>query len=190
MKQCIECGVTESRRWRKGYCSRCYRLERRKKNPEKHKKWANDWYKNNSDKAKRSVREYEKRYPIKLCWRRLRRAVRLSEIESNITTVQHAWIIRQPCFYCQKLQEEERGSWCDRIIGALGYQWENVLPCCWNCNSHRHKNWTVLQAYNAVQASLTPPGFSLFMVTQEFIDMKIAAIFSELEKLTNGGSGW
>lgn len=56
-------------------------------------------------------------------------------------------IIDKPCYYCGALPSNEKksrfnnGSYyyngIDRVNNNLGYELENVVPCCWICNERK-----------------------------------------------------
>lgn len=46
-------------------------------------------------------------------------------------------IFNQPCHYCGKTDWKELG--CDRIDNSLPHTPDNVVPCCYGCNSKRNQ---------------------------------------------------
>jgi hypothetical protein len=57
----------------------------------------------------------------------------------QLTDAQAAWLSKQPCFYCGKepfqLHNKTHAYMgIDRIDNTKGYQVDNVVPCCKNCN--------------------------------------------------------
>ena len=58
-------------------------------------------------------------------------------------------IIAKPCHYCGVLPSNEKksqfnnGSYyyngIDRIDPDIGYEVNNIVPCCWRCNATKHR---------------------------------------------------
>ena len=49
-------------------------------------------------------------------------------LQWQISDEQAFWLMLQPCFYCGV--EPKIVSGIDRMNPAVGYSWENVVPCC------------------------------------------------------------
>jgi hypothetical protein len=67
-----------------------------------------------------------------------KRGARLRNKSWQLTDAQAAWLSKQPCFYCGKTPSQLRKrhiySGIDRIDNTKGYQIDNVVPCCRDCN--------------------------------------------------------
>lgn len=71
----------------------------------------------------------------------------------NITLEQLTEIRNNPCTYCGgSLPQFAPGL--DRINNDIGYEIDNVLPCCSDCNRHRNSTWSVEEMRAAVNAVL------------------------------------
>jgi hypothetical protein len=63
-------------------------------------------------------------------------------------------ILNKNCHYCNKTLLDETGSSLDRINNNLGYEINNVLPCCGNCNKIRGHRLTKEEMEVAMKAVL------------------------------------
>lgn len=52
-------------------------------------------------------------------------------------------LISKPCHYCQDSLVNYQQGGLDRIDNSLGYEFDNVLPCCTICNKMRNEYLTV-----------------------------------------------
>ena len=55
------------------------------------------------------------------------------------------------CFYNCGSQLNKGGYSLDRIDNSKGYSEDNVLPCCWNCNSLRRNKLSVEETIKIIQ---------------------------------------
>ena len=74
-------------------------------------------------------------------------------------------LILQPCFYCNHIKEGEVNG-IDRLDNNLGYQEDNVVPCCETCNvmkgsQHPQEFIDKLQAIHLFLRTATPISESL-----------------------------
>lgn len=46
-------------------------------------------------------------------------------------------ILSQPCLYCGESNWKKLG--CDRIDNEMPHTYDNVVPCCFDCNCKRHR---------------------------------------------------
>jgi hypothetical protein len=77
------------------------------------------------------------------------------KLEFNLSLDQYQSLILQHCYYCETVTfGKESGGGLDRINNDKGYTFDNVLPCCGDCNKHRHTTWTVDEAKIAIEAVL------------------------------------
>lgn len=73
----------------------------------------------------------------------------------TLTFIEYVELIgSDECFYCGE-ELNETGSGLDRIDPALGYTYENVVPCCATCNKIKRELLTheeTIVAIKAIQA--------------------------------------
>jgi 5-methylcytosine-specific restriction endonuclease McrA len=60
--------------------------------------------------------------------------------EWTITYEQYQELLSRDCSYCNRDLGNETGHGLDRINNDLGYSFENVNPCCKDCNRRRSKS--------------------------------------------------
>jgi len=46
-----------------------------------------------------------------------------------------------PCHYCGLPYTVVQGAGLDRVDSDRGYERDNVVPCCWECNQAKHDNF-------------------------------------------------
>lgn len=66
--------------------------------------------------------------------------------EWNISFNDFQKLITTPCYYCKNnlgSLSKNCGSGLDRINNDKGYTLDNVIPCCYVCNSRRNKYLTI-----------------------------------------------
>lgn len=61
-------------------------------------------------------------------------------IEFNITKDQAIELLKQPCIYCG--DSKPAGIGLDRIDNSKGHTIDNVVPCCYECNTARSDNFS------------------------------------------------
>ncbi len=103
------------------------------------------WRKNNPDKAKesdyRSHRKPKNRYSLMLRWHKIHYP--LEELRPEpILYEEYCKLISQKCHYC-KGDLPAQGHGLDRRNNTLGYEKDNVVPCCAICNKARLNVLTV-----------------------------------------------
>lgn len=91
--------------------------------------------------------------------RRFRVLLRLAKkkgLSHTLTLVQYTELINKPCYYCGKSLYGEYGVGLDRINNdrSFGYDYNNVLPACADCNKGRHTFFTVDEFKVMIQALL------------------------------------
>lgn len=69
----------------------------------------------------------------------------------DISERQYIPLSARPCFYCNS-KYDNCGSGLDRIDNARGYDGDNVVPCCANCNRVRGHLLTVEETKAAIFA--------------------------------------
>jgi hypothetical protein len=62
-------------------------------------------------------------------------------ISWEISTEEHSLLLSFTCFYCGN-PLHKTGTGLDRKDSALGYTWDNVVPCCGYCNTMKQGFWT------------------------------------------------
>lgn len=91
---------------------------------------------------------------------------RRHELTLSLTREQIRQLVTQPCYYCgvepaQVFRKKMRGrvdifvyNGIDRTDNKRGYEMDNVVPCCWQCNSAKNtltlsefKSW-ILSVYD------------------------------------------
>lgn len=112
---CEICGVSETSRWRGNICNSCFCKLYRKNNIVARK---------NYDKS--VLRRYNK----------AQRKAKEREIEWGLSLEDYTALCNKPCYYCNNILGKivECGVGLDRINSDIGYQLDNVLPCCQTCN--------------------------------------------------------
>jgi hypothetical protein len=78
-------------------------------------------------------------------WSRMRAQCRKYGIEFTVTRDWFVQMLNKGCHYCQGTLLDNSGGNMDRIDRTKGYTPENVLPCCWLCNSARGVIFTVME---------------------------------------------
>ena len=105
----------------------------RRKNKDKHNEQVKAWHKKNKDK----VREHQKK-SIRTPKGRFRKSKQIAKsrnIEWFISFTEYEYLIKLSCHYCDGyFGKVETGLGLDRINNNLGYQFDNVVSCCYSCN--------------------------------------------------------
>lgn len=130
------------------------RAEYYQQNKEKIAEYKADWYQNNKDEIAARMSEYyqnnkdifaENSAKYKLT--KNGRAHHLAQGYRNLDkknnrgecTITGKWILEniftKPCHYCGETDWKKLG--CDRIDNDLPHTPENVVPCCYSCNSKK-----------------------------------------------------
>jgi hypothetical protein len=91
--------------------------------------------------------------------RRFRVLLRLAKkkgLSHTLTLEQYTELINKPCHYCGKSLYGEYGVGLDRINNdrSFGYDYDNVLPACADCNKGRHTFFTVKEFKVMIKALL------------------------------------
>jgi hypothetical protein len=62
----------------------------------------------------------------------------------TINQAEYENLITRPCYYCEGVfRKSVAGIGLDRIDNSAGYEIDNVLPCCTDCNRMRGDHLTV-----------------------------------------------
>lgn len=129
-------------------------------NDEHIKKVQKEYRENNSEKIKELWREWYKNNPERSPKRRFaeskNKAIKKRELTWTITIEEYTELIQLPCYYCDnKLgQPVKRSCGLDRIDSNVGYEINNVVSCCFICNTIKHEHLNVEETKAAVNAIL------------------------------------
>lgn len=83
---------------------------------------------------KRRKADNKYNYSIKGRYREVKRAAKARGIDFDLTISEYTWLVAgNSCFYCQTTLPKS-GSGLDRLDSDLGYNVENAVPCCTECN--------------------------------------------------------
>ena len=143
---------------RKAADPKAYSDNKKRQYMAKHKHYRdyqNNYYKENSLK----IRGYQKAYnrTIEGLFKVAKRAANRRGLSWTITIEQLSDLRNNPCYYCGG-GLPTTGHGLDRKDNSRGYEIDNVLPCCFDCNYHRGDSWTVEEAKAAIDAVLTVRG--------------------------------
>lgn len=125
----------------KGLCRKCYKRQYRIANYAKliaQERAA--WYRNR-DKNLISMRNHK--YSPKGRWAYMKDDAKKRELICTISLNDYTKLIQNPCYYCERTLPSSRCTGLDRIDNSKGYEVENVLPCCGECNVIRCNKLTV-----------------------------------------------
>jgi len=103
-----------------------------------------EWRRNNPNSVKASIKRHDKsgkrliaqkKYmeTIRYKWNQLRKVARNRGININISFEEYENIRKRKCYYCGGILPHFGGG-LDRIDNKKGYEKNNILPCCTNCN--------------------------------------------------------
>lgn len=109
------------------------------------KKMWQDWYK-----------EHPERSPRRRFTESRNKALKKRGIEWELTFEEYCLLIGMPCYYCEnKLGKPvKRSCGLDRLDSGKGYVSENVVSCCYICNTIKNEHLTVEETKAAVEAIL------------------------------------
>jgi len=113
-----------------------YRWSRLPQNIERIKKKQILWEKNNKEKARESRRRNRYRPAVSMA--------KFRGFKFTLAKKEYLDLISKPCHYCSGFfPKTQVGIGLDRINNDLGYIKDNVLSCCYTCNSTRNRFFTV-----------------------------------------------
>lgn len=125
-----------------------------KKRPKKYYKETRAKYRQRTDIKERYAKYYLlKRRENNYRFRRAKYKAKERGLSFTLSKEEFMVYLEQPCFYCGD-STVSSGVGLDRINNSLGYELENVLPCCASCNKTRGDRHTVeetLVMINALQ---------------------------------------
>lgn len=115
-------------------CAHC-RTEFIKQNEKRDKEHVRELDRKNSKKPERiaTKNEWNKANPDKVALKDLNNRNRSYEGSINLTKEQFDNITKQPCYYCGIMQEKGFNG-IDRMDSIKGYEIENCVSCCKDCN--------------------------------------------------------
>lgn len=116
--------------------SDCPKTAWRKRNPEKVYASKLRWMKSPNGKA--SARAYYKKSPLGL-FSLYKKSAKKRGLSFTITYDQFVSLIFQACLYCGHKPISPDRNGLDRVDNELGYEIDNVVPCCHPCNSMKGK---------------------------------------------------
>lgn len=124
-----------------GLCPTCSKPARNRK-----------YYERNKTVVAESNKRYKLNNPEKVRAAALRPDTRVSRarwvakkrgLEWGLDESTYAELIARGCHYCAADLMESPAGCLDRIDNNRGYTSDNVLPCCWECNTTRMDHYTV-----------------------------------------------
>ena len=146
------CHSCYNRTWDKEHPERAREIEKKKRsvNAVKRHAHAHEYYLANSEKILAKNLEYrvsniEKVRAKKNAYSRtekgrynyLRNQAKARELACGISFSDYCELIKKPCFYCGGVLPKVGGG-LDRIDSSIGYVFENVKPCCQQCNAAKN----------------------------------------------------
>ena len=129
-------------------CKRIYRLEHKNKATEYWKQYRID------NRSELLLKKRENNKKLKNRFSHLRAEARNRYLSCNLSFDQYVSIISNFCHYCKVSLSNRAASSLDRIDNLRGYEIDNVLPCCGDCNSLRGDRLTVTETEVVVKALL------------------------------------
>jgi hypothetical protein len=132
-----------------GFCRVCARVATKKwelANVEKRRKSAKAW----RDKNPTYKLDWWKNNPNVYSYSNTRSRAKAKGKVFTLTLEEFKKVTSSPCYYCGGPLPKRGGL--DRIDNTKGYEPDNVLPCCIECNRHRSDTWTVEEAMVAITA--------------------------------------
>jgi hypothetical protein len=125
-------------------CSKKYRKENAIQTPEYLKEWNKKYHMENKEEIRRKSKEYrDKNIDIIRAkaikkgktpsskYSNYRSIAKRRNIDFNITKEEFIALWNKPCSYCGS---EIVGIGVDRVDNTIGYQVDNIVPCCSWCN--------------------------------------------------------
>lgn len=129
--------------------ARAKKLARYYKNHEAHLGYRRKWYAENREYCK--AWWYKHGRSLKGLFDRGKHGASTRMLSWTISPEEFRDLRRCCCHYCGGTLPDA-GVGLDRIDHSKGYEIDNVLPCCYDCNKHRQETWTVEEAETAISA--------------------------------------
>lgn len=73
----------------------------------------------------------------------LKRRAKLRKNSFNITLEQFKLLLSKPCYWCEDIDSNTNRLGLDRLDNKLGYEINNVVTCCEECNDIRSDNVSI-----------------------------------------------
>ena len=151
MKYCLDCKIqlpgAHANRKR---CKQCIILFRRVQN----RRFGRIWKKDNPEKIKSDNLKWRIENPFKVRFNHSKSIAKRRYFKFCFSIEEMIKFWKTPCHYCKESIEHDTGIGLDRIDNDKGYNRENVLPCCGECNLIRGYMLTVEEAEEAISAVL------------------------------------
>lgn len=142
------------------YCKECLILYK-KLNKDKFTEYNDNYYEKNKTKLSKLNAVWRKNNAEYFEMRNKTPEVRFKQgiyqsksrdISWKLTLEEYTKLIIRPCHYCNISLDNFKGTSLDRIDNNEGYQLDNVLPCCGDCNNIRMNKYTVKETEIMVNA--------------------------------------
>jgi hypothetical protein len=123
--------------------------EYRETHQEETKQRWQDWYKNNPERSPRRRFTEAKN-----------KAIKKRKLSWTLTLEEYIELIKQPCYYCNYALGEpvRRACGLDRLNSSIGYEIDNVVSCCYLCNTIKGDRLTPEEAKIAIETILQMRG--------------------------------
>lgn len=113
--------------------SKEYQKHYRKEHEEEYKEYKKHYRKTNKDLIKAKDRLYNK--TIKGRFAQVKKGAKKRNVDLNLTIEQYETIVTMGrCHYCGQTLSETGGG-IDRKDNKIGYVVENIVTCCYRCNT-------------------------------------------------------
>lgn len=120
-------------------------------NKEKLGLWRKNYEEKNKEKVKRRRDEKSRYITTRYAFSKRRAAKRKKEFTLSIEEYQK--LIDEPCYYCNGyFGKVECAVGLDRLDSSVGYLLENVVSCCYDCNTLKGEKFTPEETKAAVEA--------------------------------------
>jgi hypothetical protein len=122
-----------------------YMKKYRNDNPDKIKRIKFKCYENTLDRRLAEQLNYRKKHSSSFQFRfsKAKAVAKHKELSWTISFEEFTQLLNTPCHYCERSLLDLKGTCLDRIDNAQGYEFNNVLPCCGDCNYTRRDTYTV-----------------------------------------------
>lgn len=121
------------------------------------------YYDKNKERINYNCREYYRKNRASQLAQKRKPNIRYSTLKSNarfrglsvgITFDEYLPISMKPCHYCGKSSVGAAGHGLDRMDSSIGYEINNILPCCGSCNLIKNNSLSVAEMEAAMRAVL------------------------------------
>lgn len=125
----------------KGLCSHCYKIQYRKSNLKKLRSQGRALFWKNREACLAKQKKYK--YSVRGKFKFMENEARRRGLPCTIDFDTYKELMLRSCFYCEISLPRSSGANLDRIDNKKGYEPDNVLTCCWDCNAMRMHKLTV-----------------------------------------------